>query len=128
MSAKNKIFVIFLVAGLVFSVTVYLFYGSNRVWQQAQEKRNLLEKRRLVWAELKDTLGNQAQGFRGDAGIIIEDLNTGWQFSLNQDKLFPSASLVKIPIMAACFQAGFPLDEVLLDFFVDLVSLRNVVD
>jgi len=105
MSAKNKIVVIFLVACSVFSVMAYLFYGSHKVWQQAQEKRNLLEKRRLAWAELKDTLENQALDFRGDAGIIIEDLNTGWQFSLNQDKLFPSASLVKIPIMAACFQA-----------------------
>jgi len=66
-----------------------------------------LEKRRVAWGELKDALGNKARLFQGDAGIIIEDLNTGWQFSLNKDKFFPSASIVKIPIMAACFQAVY---------------------
>lgn len=125
MSGKNKIFVIFLVASLVFSVLAYLFYGSHRAWQQAQEKRNLLEKRRLVWLELKDTLENQALGFRGDAGIIIEDLNTGWQFSLNQDKLFPSASLVKIPIMAACFQAVYEGRLILRETMVLRVSNKT---
>jgi beta-lactamase class A len=107
MNFKKKIFVIFLAASLVLSVSVYLVYASHEVWKQAQAKQRLLVKRRVVWTELKDVLGKKARFFPGDAGIIIEDLNTGWQFSLNKDKLFPSASIVKIPIMAACFQAVY---------------------
>ncbi|MBM3245623.1 MAG: serine hydrolase, partial [Candidatus Omnitrophica bacterium] len=33
-------------------------------------------------------------------------LETGWEFSYEKDKLFPSASLAKIPLMAACFLAA----------------------
>jgi beta-lactamase class A len=106
MNLKKKVFIIFLAASLVLSASVYLVYASHEVWKQTQAKQKLLEKRRAAWRELKDALANKARLFPGDAGIIIEDLNTGWQFSLNKDKLFPSASIVKIPIMAACFQAA----------------------
>ncbi len=104
---RKKAFVILLVTSLVCSVSACLFYSSHRLWQQAREKKEFLAKRQLGWLELKNILENQVQGFQGDAGIIIEDLNTGWKFSLNEGKLFPSASLVKIPIMAACFQAVY---------------------
>jgi len=107
MDNKKKVFVIFLAVSLALSVCGWLGYSSYKVWKQAQEKQRLLEKRQAAWAVLNDALGNKARLFQGDAGIIIEDLNTGWQFSLNQDKLFPSASIVKIPIMAACFQAVY---------------------
>jgi beta-lactamase class A len=106
MNSKKKVFVIFLAASLVLSVSVYLVYASHEVWKQTQARQKLLEKRRAAWRELKNSLENKARLFNGYAGIIIEDLNTGWQFSLNKDKLFPSASIVKIPIMAACFQAA----------------------
>ncbi|MCX5707559.1 MAG: class A beta-lactamase-related serine hydrolase [Candidatus Omnitrophica bacterium] len=106
MNLKKKVFVIFLAASLVLSVSVYLVYAGYEVWKQAQANQKLLEKRSAAWKELKNSLANKARLFHGDAGIIIEDLNTGWQFSLNKDKLFPSASIVKIPIMAACFQAA----------------------
>jgi len=105
MRIKNKVFITVLAVSLVLSVSAGIFYNCQRIWKQARQKRELLEKRRLVWSELKNILDAQISNFQGAAGIIIKDLNTGWQFSLNQDKLFPSASLVKIPIMAACFQA-----------------------
>jgi beta-lactamase class A len=106
MNLKKKVLVIFLAASLVLSASVYLVYASHEAWKQTQAKQKLLEKRRAAWRELNVALGNKARLFPGDAGIIIEDLNTGWQFSLNKDKFFPSASIVKIPIMAACFQAA----------------------
>ncbi len=106
MDFKKRIFAVFLAASLILSVSAYLGYTSYQIWKQAREERRLLENRRLVWTELAGSLAAQAKSFRGQAGIIIEDLNTGWQFSLNKDKLFPSASIVKIPIMAACFQAA----------------------
>ena len=50
-------------------------------------------------------LQKQASRLRGKAGIVIKDLKTGQTIEINSSKLFPSASLVKIPIMAACFKA-----------------------
>lgn len=107
MKYKNKIFAIFLAASLFLSVFGWLGYSSYGVWKLSQRKRADLLKRRVVWTELTDALENKSRLFQGDAGIVIEDLKTGWQFSLNKDKLFPSASIVKIPIMAACFQAVY---------------------
>jgi beta-lactamase class A len=105
MNFKNKILATFVGASLILSLAAYLVYAGHEVWKQAQARQRLLEKRSAAWGELKDSLSNKARLFHGEAGIIIEDLNTGWEFSLNKDKLFPSASIVKIPIMAACFQA-----------------------
>jgi beta-lactamase class A len=107
MGSRKRIIAIFLAVSLFLGGAAFIFYASCKVWQEAQGKRLLLEKRRLAWQRLKNTLEARTSGFRGDAGIIIEDLNTGWQFDQNPDKLFPSASLVKIPIMAACFQAVY---------------------
>jgi beta-lactamase class A len=107
MGAKKKIVLIFLAAVFVLGALGSLVYFGFRGYKAAQEQRVSLQKRRLAWAKLENTLESQASCFRGEAGIIIEDLNTGWQFSLNREKLFPSASLVKIPIMAACFQAVY---------------------
>jgi beta-lactamase class A len=107
MNYKNKVFVIFLAASFVLSVLGWLGYSSYQVWKLDRQRRADLLKRRTVWMELTSALENKSRLFQGDAGIVIEDLKTGWQFSLNKDKLFPSASIVKIPIMAACFQAVY---------------------
>jgi beta-lactamase class A len=118
MNFKKKIFALFLSVSLVLSVSVYLVYASHEVWKQAQAKRQLMEKRATAWKELNASLENKVRLFHGEAGIMIEDLNTGWKFSFNKDKLFPSASIVKIPIMAACFQA---VQEGRLDLNSELV-------
>ncbi|OGS27701.1 MAG: hypothetical protein A2297_06205 [Elusimicrobia bacterium RIFOXYB2_FULL_48_7] len=43
--------------------------------------------------------------FPGEVGLYIKDLRTGVVVAYNEDKKFASASLVKIPIMAAAYQA-----------------------
>jgi beta-lactamase class A len=39
-------------------------------------------------------------------GLVIKDLDTGWEIEINQGRLMPAASLVKIPIMLAYFYAA----------------------
>lgn len=39
------------------------------------------------------------QGFNGDAGVFIKNLKTGRIVSINADSVFPTASIVKIPIL-----------------------------
>lgn len=75
------------------------------------------QKQRTAWQILEKEVARAANNFRGSCGIIIKDLNTNWQIGVNADKLFPSASLLKIPIMLACFSAAdenkIKLDELL---------------
>ena len=39
------------------------------------------------------------KGFRGDIGIYIKDLKTGKTVAINADTVFPTASIVKVPIL-----------------------------
>jgi len=76
-----------------------LLYSSFRVWN------NLQVKRKIAWETLKGEIKKELDSFPGEAAILIKDLKRGNQISINQYHLFPSASLAKIPIMAACFYA-----------------------
>ncbi len=62
-------------------------------------------KRQIAYGKLKEAIEDEIINFKGKVGIIIKDLDMNLEISVNKDKLFPSASLVKIPIMAACFDA-----------------------
>lgn len=42
-------------------------------------------------------------GFRGDVGIYVRHLDTGRWAALNADTLFPTASMVKVPILLQTF-------------------------
>ncbi|MEI8175745.1 MAG: serine hydrolase [Candidatus Omnitrophota bacterium] len=73
--------------------------------QKAKTEKAAIEKQREVWRVLKKSLDGKVARFRGVAGIVIEDLKTRERIVYNNDTLFPSASIVKIPIMGACFKA-----------------------
>lgn len=45
--------------------------------------------------QLQETI----KGFNGDIGIYIKNLKTGREVSINADTIFPTASIVKIPIL-----------------------------
>lgn len=64
------------------------------------------EKRKISWQILRNKIEEEVATFRGEAGIIIKDLNRNRQISLNPDKLFPAASLVKLPIAVCSFYAA----------------------
>jgi beta-lactamase class A len=70
-----------------------------------QMPENIDVSRWISYHKLMLDLKHRASRFRGEAGILIKDLKTNQTIDINSDKLFPSASLVKIPIMAAYFQA-----------------------
>ncbi len=56
------------------------------------------------WQNLACEVEKCISKFPGEVGVVIKDLSTGYVVRYNADVLFPSASLVKIPIMAAVFQ------------------------
>lgn len=69
------------------------------------------------WKALEKRIGYQVNHFPGTSGIVIVDLKRGWTIEYNADMIFPSASLIKVPVMIALYdaqtQGRISLDETL---------------
>lgn len=63
--------------------------------------------------------------FRGDVGIYVRHLPTGCEISINADSLFPTASMVKVPIMLSLFDR---IDQGDLDYDSTLIWLPEIVN
>ena len=71
--------------------TLFLF-GSISVFAQAKTDTKLTAK-----------LQELVKGFHGDVGIYVQNLKTGRVAQINADTIFPTASMVKVPIMCGVF-------------------------
>jgi beta-lactamase class A len=49
--------------------------------------------------KLQQQVQDMTAGFKGDVGIYVKDLHTGKTVSINADSIFPTASMVKVPIL-----------------------------
>lgn len=56
-----------------------------------------------VDAKLTQLIHELAKGFNGDVGIYVKSLKTGKTASLNADSIFPTASMIKVPITCGIF-------------------------
>jgi beta-lactamase class A len=99
---------ILLFISLFIFLAVGAYFGQRQYvkLQRAKQERLLYEARKTTWQDLRQHIRSEISQFKGEAGIVIKDLGTGWEFADKKDKLFPSASLAKIPLMAACFRAS----------------------
>lgn len=59
-----------------------------------------------AWTDtaLAARIGALAQGFGGDVGIYVRHLPTGATVQVNADSVFPTASLIKIPILLTLYE------------------------
>ena len=103
---KAKRIFIRISAGVLLICLSYFVYGYYPKFQEIKKQKLLYEARKNAWGSLGDKLTNEIGLFKGEAAFVIKDLQTNWEISHNKNMLFPSASLAKIPIMAACFLAG----------------------
>lgn len=55
------------------------------------------------WISMNVQLNDLATRYSGVVGLYVKDLRRGFEYAYNADQPFPSASLIKIPIMAATF-------------------------
>ncbi|MFH0807343.1 MAG: serine hydrolase [Elusimicrobiota bacterium] len=62
-------------------------------------------QRKIVYNDLNKEVMENVYSFPGEVGLYIKDLKTGAVITYNEDKKFASASLVKLPIMVATYQA-----------------------
>ena len=69
-------------------------------------------------ARLQDLLEHAVRGFGGDVGVYARHLGTGQHAAIQADRLFPTASLIKVPILLTTFaqiEAGaLAYDQVLV--------------
>ena len=49
--------------------------------------------------KLQSKLKEAISGFNGDIGVYVKNLRTGKTVSINADTIFPTASIVKVPIL-----------------------------
>ncbi|NQT95264.1 MAG: serine hydrolase [Candidatus Omnitrophica bacterium] len=75
-------------------VLVITYYGYNSY------------KQGVEWARLKEAVYQETEKFGLTPYIVIKDLKRGWHIDINEDIKVPSASIVKVPIMACCFYAA----------------------
>ena len=64
---------------------------------------NAQSKKLKVDTKLNQKIKNAVKGFEGQIGIYVENLKTGKFAAYNPDTLFPTASMVKVPIMVGVF-------------------------
>lgn len=67
---------------------IFLFYLPAFVVAQKTDKK------------LESALREMVNGFKGDIGIYVKNLRTGKIAMINADTVFPTASIVKVPILA----------------------------
>ena len=101
-------------AGLLLTVFICaaglsVYFGGRWLHKQVAPPP---EEKRIVqspikddeWREMQEGLLENSKAYRGNVGIYLKDLNSGRSWEYNADKLFPSASLVKVPIMASVME------------------------
>ena len=102
---KRKI--IFLIS--LFIVIVAVLFSSSKIYQRYHhilKEQRVLDGRKYQWSQLKSILKNKVSYFKGTVGLVVKDLDMGWEIDFNEEALIPSASLVKVPIMLSCFYAA----------------------
>jgi beta-lactamase class A len=52
---------------------------------------------------LQQKLENIVRGFNGDVGVFVRHLRTGQTAAIHADTLFPTASMIKVPILCGVF-------------------------
>ncbi|MEP0713830.1 MAG: serine hydrolase, partial [Algoriphagus sp.] len=64
---------------------------------------NYLSAQTVTDPILEKSIKGLTDSFQGDVGIYIENLATGASVEINADSIFPSASIVKVPILLGIF-------------------------
>jgi beta-lactamase class A len=78
-------------------------------------------------ADLKAQIENELKGFKGDAGLYVYHFKLGIEIGINENELFPTASMIKVPIMIKIFdkleKKELRMDSIFY-YFKDTVGYR----
>lgn len=73
---------------------------------------------------LQRALDSLVQGFHGQVGIYVQHLRTGKTAAVNADSVFPTASMIKVPILIGVFDA---MERGRLDFHQPLIYTDSLL-
>ena len=98
--------VIILVSVIYFVYSNVNFKNENYLYQKSIELKNkeissYFDSSR--WLDFNERLRVLSDSYKAKVGIYIKDLKTGKTWEYNADRLFRSASLIKLPIMVGVF-------------------------
>jgi beta-lactamase class A len=83
---------------LIFTVVFTLVILASGVCAQQPLEKKYQEDKKLA-----KILAPLVKNFHGQAGLYVRNLKTGKVVAINADTLFPTASMVKVPIMCGLF-------------------------
>ena len=72
--------------------------------QQSSQEKAPPEKEQILWQKLEVTINGVDQNLDGVLGVAILDLTTGQKYLLHADEVFPTASSIKIAILAELYR------------------------
>ena len=75
-------------------LALMILVGSSSAQAQVQPTEDV---------QLKQHLIDLLKTFRGDVGIYVRHLTSGREVAIRADELFPTASMIKVPILLALF-------------------------
>ena len=71
--------------------------------QQASQEKAQQEKEQVLWQKLEATISGVDRNLDGVLGVAILDLTTGQEYVLHADEVLPTASSIKIAILAELY-------------------------
>lgn len=72
--------------------------------QQASQDSAPREKERILWQKLEATINDVDHNLDGVLAVAILDLSTGQKYLLHADEVLPTASSIKIAILAELYR------------------------
>lgn len=87
---------------LVSIIFCAFFYTRPHASFEVPQATQLQDER---WNQTMASIQQMVEAYDGDVGLYIKDMRGGRTYEHNADRPFISASLIKIPIMAAVFEA-----------------------
>ena len=103
---RAEVFMVVLAAGLTVRAAAGSVPSARRQTSGSTEPLSGAIVKAAKWAEMEKSVRKKASAFKGEIGLVIRDLDTGRVIEINPDTLFPAASMIKVPIMAACLRAA----------------------
>ncbi len=91
---KHPILTVFLLVCVLFLARIGLTYYASYKEEKAR------------WNTLSENVTALTEDFSGNPSVVIKNLKRSWLIVIDPEARIPSASIVKIPIMAACFYAA----------------------
>ena len=82
----------------------FLCLAGRSVSPERSAPPSPLHTRDLLWQKMTGEVARMEKTFDGVMGVVIRDLTDGREFAVNADDIFPTASTIKLPMLAELYR------------------------